>query len=316
MTVDERRLAESLATYANGVEMTTSDVERMQRDLHGRLGRSPRPSRRNQLLVAAAVLILVAAVAAGTVWLRRSEPTIPAAPQGLGPLPAITLDEDATGSNLVATRPDGTQSRLVAERDIVHPSSNGWSLRWRIEGSTLVRDGVSPEGQACRGTVPWSSESDGVIRYQTTVLEGPGCPSISEPPALSTRLSPSSEAGRRLTPKSGTGQSVTDVTQLNGVWLLQGTGQLLAVDRTAGADVADYFLDDDGDIDVAPDVRGIVAVGANERIILTSTGCAETVLDNARATGVETRSALTVTVMSDPCNRFGGATVLTWVKVL
>jgi hypothetical protein len=164
--------------------------------------------------------------------------------------------------------------------------------------------------------VPWSPESDGVIRYETTLLEGSGCTSTSEPPALSTRLSPSSEAGRKLRPKSDRGQPVSDITQLNGVRLLKGTGLLLASDLTAGAGAADYFLDDDGDIDVAPDAKGSLAVATDGRITLTSTGCAETVLENAQATGIDTLSAWTVTVVSDPCKRFSGETVLTWFKVL
>src|SRR6478752_2903226 len=165
MTVDERTLRESLATYANGVVMTSSDVDRMQTDLQKRLGPKRNGTRTRLLLAAAAVLLLIAAVAGGTLWLRRTEPTIPATPQGVGPLPAITFDEDATGSNLVSIR---------------------------LDGATLVRDSVGPQGQVCRGTVPWAVESDGVIRYDTTVLEGPGCPSASEPPTLSTRLSPAS----------------------------------------------------------------------------------------------------------------------------
>jgi hypothetical protein len=316
MSLDQRQVSEALSSYAEGVVMTKSDVDRMQSDLHDRLGAGRRLGRRWVLIAAAAVLVLVVAAAAA-IWLRRPVTEVPASPpQGFGPLPAITFDQDSTGSNLVAVRPDGTMSRLVSERDIVHPAPTGWTLRWRTEGPTLVRDGIGPQGQSCRGTVPWSSESDGLIRYETTLLEGPGCQSASEPPAFSTRLSPSSEAGQKLAPKSDTGQPVSDLTQLNGVWLLRGSGLLLASDLTAGADAADYFLDDDGDIDVAPDAKGSLAVAADGRITLTSAGCAEAVLENAKATGIDTLSALTVRVTSDPCNRFRGETVLTWIKVL
>ena len=38
MSLDERRLSEALTTYAEGAVMTTSDVDRMQRELHDRIG--------------------------------------------------------------------------------------------------------------------------------------------------------------------------------------------------------------------------------------------------------------------------------------
>jgi len=320
MTVDERTLRESLATYANGVVMSSSDIDRMHTELQQRLGPKRKGSRTWLLIAAAAVLLLVVAVATGTVWLRQTEPAIPAKPaipQGVGPLPAITFDEDATGSNLVSMRPDGTMSRLVAQENIFDLATTGWTLHWRIDGATLVRDGVSHQGQACRGTVTWAVESDGVIRYDTTVLEGPGCPSPSEPPALSTRLSPASEGGRKLSVDApGQGKPVTEAVQLNGVWLLQGSGLLLASNEVRGGVGADYRLDDDGDIDTAPDATGILTVSPEGRITLTSDGCAETTLSNVKSTGTNTRSTMTMTVTSDPCKRFGTSGVMTWIKVL
>jgi len=317
MTVDERTLRESLATYANGVVMTSSDVDRMQTDLQKRLGLKGNGTRTRLLLAAAAVLLLIAALAGGTLWLRRTETTIPATPQGVGPLPAITFDEDATGSNLVSIRPDGTMSRLVDQQNVFDLATAGWTHHWRVDGTTLVRDSVGPQGQVCRGTVPWAVESDGVIRYDTTVLEGPGCPSASEPPTLSTRLSPASEGGRQLRSDGG-GQSkpVIDAVQLNGVWLLQGSGLLLASDEVRGGVGAQYRLDDDGDIDIAPDAKGRLTVSPEGRITLTSDGCADTTLSNVVSTGIDTRSTMTMTVTSDPCVRFSGSGVLTWIKVL
>ena len=317
MTVDERTLRESLAIYANGVVTTSSDVERMQIDLQKRLGPKGTGTRTRLLIAAAAVLLLIAALAGGTVWLRRTEPTIPATPQGLGPLPAIMFDEDATGSNLVSIRPDGTMSRLVDQQNIFDLATAGWTHQWRIEGATLLRDSLGPQGQVCRGTVPWAVESDGVIRYDTTVLEGPGCPSASEPPLLSTRLSPASEGGRNFHSDTGSqARPVIDAVQLNGVWLLQGSGLLLASDEVRGGVGAKYRLDDDGDIDIAPDATGRLTVSPDGRMTLTSDRCADTTLSNIVSTGTNTRSTMTMTVTSDPCNRFGTSGVLTWIKVL
>ena len=76
MSVNVRRLAEALSTYAEGVEVTTSDVDRRQRDLHDRIGTGNRAPRR-RLILAAAVLVLIVAAAAGTLWLRRRLPPFP-----------------------------------------------------------------------------------------------------------------------------------------------------------------------------------------------------------------------------------------------
>ena len=79
---------------------------------------------------------------------------------------------------------------------------------------------------------------------------------------------------------------------------------------------ADYLLDDDGDIDRAPDAQGKLAVGADGLVTLTSPACADTKLGHPVLHGTSVRSSLTMTVEDDPCNRFGGNTVLTWIKVL
>ena len=55
---------------------------------------------------------------------------------------------------------------------------------------------------------------------------------------------------------------VIEPVQLNGVWLLRGTGLLLASDEVTN-NGADYLLDDDGDIDRAPDAQGRLAVGTD-----------------------------------------------------
>ena len=64
----------------------------------------------------------------------------------------------------------------------------------------------------------------------------------------------------------------------SGCW--QGRALLLASDEATGGG-SDYLLDDDGDIDSAPDVRGQLTVGSDGRITLTSSGCADTVMVNA-----------------------------------
>lgn len=296
--------------------MTSSDVDRVQAELHHRIGKGNRAPRRRLILAAAAVLLLIVAVAAGTLWLRRPAPTVPAAPQGLGPLPAITLNVDPGGPILTAVRPDHTMTNYPTARALVHPVPGGWTLRWRVDGNMMINDAVDPQGRACRTTGPWRAESDGAIVFDTAVLEGPGCTGTSLPPATSTRLSPASETGRNLTETgSDPALPVSDPVQLNGIWLLRGTGLLLATDEVTN-NGADYLLDDDGDIDRAPDAQGKLAVGPDGLVTLTSPSCGDTKLGRVVLNGTSVGSSLTTTVEDDPCHRFGGSTVLTWIRVL
>jgi hypothetical protein len=317
MSPDEQRLSEALTTYAEGAVVTTSDVDRMQRELNHRIGSRNWAPRRRLVLAAAAVLLLIVAAAAGTLWLRRPAPTVPADPQGLGPMPAINLNVDATGfSNLIAARPDHTMTGFDTARALIHPVPGGGTLGWRVDGNIMINDAVDSQGRACRATGPWRAESDGLIVYDTAALEGPGCTNTSLPAATSTRLSPASVAGTKLTENgSDITLPVSDPVQLNGVWLLRGTGLLLASDEVTN-NGADYLLDDDGDIDRAPDAQGQLAVGTDGLVTLTSPSCGDTKLGHPVLHGTSIRSSLTLTVEDDPCNRFGGNTVLTWIRVL
>ncbi len=316
MSLDEQRLTEALTIYAEEAVMSTSDVDRMQRELRDRLGNGNRAPRRRIILAVAAVLLLIVATAAGTLWLRRPAPPMPADPQGLGPLPAITLDTDATGTSLTALRTDHTLTTFYTARDIVHPLPVGWTVRWRVEGPTAITDGVNAQGLTCHGSGPWRAQSDGVVVFDTAVLDGPGCTAATAPPATSTWLSPASDAGRTLKDNgSDLALPVIDPVQLNGVWLLQGTGLLLATDEVTN-NGADYVLDDDGDLDQPTDAKGSLTVSPDGTVTLTSPSCADTKLSHAVLHGTSARNSLTLTVTADPCNRFGGTTVLTWVRVL
>jgi hypothetical protein len=315
MSLDQR-IGEALATYAEEVEMTTSDVDRMQHQLHDRLEHRRRPGRRPVLVAAVAALLLLAAVVAGTAWLRRPDTSVPATPQGFGPVPAVFLSEDRLGRFLGIVQTDGTYLNYENVGELIHPLVLRNRLGWQVVGDQIVIVSTDEQGQQCRQSARFHVEEEGKILRAPATLEGPGCQFTSASEVTSVRLSPVSEAGRQLTPTSRTTPSpVTDPVQLNGIWLLRGTGVVLAAHEQTNSG-SGYLLDDDGDIDVAPDAKGSLAVSPDGRITLASTDCAETVLDNAKITGMASLSALTVTVASDPCNRFSRETVLTWIKVL
>jgi hypothetical protein len=298
--------------------MTTSDVDRMQQGLHNRIGTGSRPPRRHVLIAAAAVLLVIVAVAAGTLWLRQPAPAVPAAPQGSQPLPGVSRVVDATGSSrLVALRADHTMTVYDTAAALVHPvPGSGGMSAWHVDGTVMIRDGADSQGRACRATGPWRSESDAVIVMDTAVLEGPGCTGASMPAATATRLSPGSDAAQNLADSgSEPAVPVTDPAQFNGVWLLRGTGLLWAVDELPN-NAGGYLLDDDGDIDRAPDAQGKIELGPDGLLILTTSACDNPKFRHPVLHGTSARRSLTMTVEDDSCNWFQGNTSLTWIKVL
>lgn len=337
MSVDEQQLQQALTTYGEGIEMTTSDVDRMQRDLHDRLGRRRRPRRSHIIVAAAAVFLLVAGVVGGSAWLRRAPttaPAVPSGPSGWGTQDGLWFLSSQSGPSsqsgqppdaLAAVRAAGTESDFSGAQPLVHPVSPAPAWPWRMEGPNYVLDSTDQQGQLCRSTAPRYDQGDGRTNFDSATLDGPGCgTATSGPPISAIRLSPVSEAsveGARQLLDARSGNSVTapmtDPVQLDGIWVLAGTGVVLASDEATGGG-SDYLLDDDGDIDSAPDVRGQLTVGSDGRITLTSSGCADTVMVNAALRGATamTELVLTATVAADPCNRFGGRTALTWIRVL
>lgn len=334
MSTDTHRLGEALKTYANGVEMTASDVDRMQHELHDRLGQGRRPRRSRIILAAAAVLLLVAGVVGGTAWLRRpptTAPAVPSGPSGWGTQDGIwflTAQSSQSGQfpdALASVRAAGTESDFPGAQPLVHPVTPAPAWPWRMEGPNYVLDGTDQQGQLCRSTAARHDQGVGRTDFDSATLEGPGCGgTTSGPPIGAFRLSPVSEAsveGARQVLDARSGNTVTapitDPVQLDGIWLLAGTGVLLASDE-ANNGGSDYLLDDDGNIDTSPDDRGQLTVGSDGRITLASPGCADTVMANTvlRGATAMTDLVLTATVVADPCNRFGGQTALSWIRVL
>jgi hypothetical protein len=327
MSLDQR-LVDSLATYADGVDMTSTDLDRMQQDLHRRLRQPHRPRRTRLVLAAAAVLVLVAAVAAGALWLRRPDTSVPAdLGAGAAPPPGVyLLDNGAGGRAVAAIHADGTESDFDAARFLVDPVLPVPVSPWRMDGEKFVFDGRNEQGQLCRNTAGIHPQRDGRVVFDEGTLAGPGCPAGGSIPAFTgTRLSPGSEAGRAITPSAAEPVSpVTAPVQLEGIWLVQGSGTVLGVVENQDAD-AKYVLDDRGEVDRSPKARGALKVSDDSRMVLISPGCGDTVLDRAHLQGASQQAnphggsfglSLTATVTEDPCDRFGGRGVVTLIRVV
>lgn len=314
MSIDEVHISEALNRYANGVVMTSTDLDRMQEDLHRRLRRSH--NRRWRVVGAvAAALLLIAAIAGGAWWLRKPADPIPVAPPPQGSLTGLWKFENADplASSLFVIRSDNSVNAYANAQAIVqHITGDAFQISHDAQSFQL--NGTNAQGQACRGHWTITSPKDGLIKQGPQTFEGPGCDTTSNPESTITRLSPVSDAAKDLPVPTGEPPlPVTDTVQLDGVWLLQGTGVVLAVDEKASPQA--YVLDDDGDIDTNPDARGPITIQPDGVLILQSAGC-DTRLERAQVRGQGSNLSFTAQVAADTCARFGGRNILTWVRVL
>lgn len=312
MSPDGTRVTRELTRYAEGVDVSTAQVERMYRELRDRLSRRRRSAAR-VAVAAAAVLVLVAGGLGGLWWLRRPGP-LPADTDVLGTLPALILQQDQDGRVLIVVHADGTLFDFSFPRRLVQMTPET-PRRWYQVGADFVTVETLPDGLTCRATARRHDATGGRAVLDPAVLVGAGCSRSTAPPITLTRLSPVSTAADRLTPTDeGTPEPVRDPVQTTGVWLLEGTGLLLAVSLQVGPG-DDYVLGEGAGIDRTPAARGTLAAGPDGRLTLADATCADTVVDSVTLhRSVPDR--LTARVAADPCNRFAGRSSLTWIRLL
>lgn len=313
MTLDERQVTEALARYAETVITSPQDVDRMQHDLRRNLDQSRRRGGRPPLAVAA-VLMLIAVIVGGAWWRHRPPAPVPATPSPVEPLTGLWKFTNPETKTLFVVRADNTFRVNPNARALVrHLAAEPATVT--TDGQLILVDSTDAQGQACRATQAVVSHSDGFVAEGPQTLTGPGCTSPSPYESTITRLSPASPATRDLpAAPEGPAMPVTDAVQLNGVWLLQGTGLVLVADETAGP--AAYLMDKNGDIDAAPDAQGAVSVGADGRLVLGNGGCGDSTLGRAELRGQGADQTLIATVVADPCTWFDGHATLVWIKVL
>jgi hypothetical protein len=315
MSLDVRRLSEALSAYADEVDVSVSELDRKQRELHQRLGQSRSPSRAGMALAVAAILLLMAVAVAGTLWAFRPDTTVPSGTHAAGSLTGLWSYVNESWGTLLVVRPDGTYTEYSSMAPLVRHSAGDQGRRITNDGQRIVVDSTDPQRQPCRSTQSILTQSEGQMALGPLSFEGAGCLYSSGLAATMTRLSPASPAAEDLPVQTeGPIMPVTDPVQLEGLWLLRGTSLLLAVDQIAGP--AAYVMDDDGDLQPAPDAEGRVSVGPDGVVVLESAGCASTVLRRSEVRGQRTPQTLTTVVDSDPCSRFDGRQTLTWIRIL
>jgi hypothetical protein len=309
----ERQLTEALSCYAEGVTMSSSDIDRMQREVHRRLDQPHRPGGRVVIAVAAA-LLLVAVVVGGALWLRRPVAQVPAAPSPVGSLRGLWKFVNPDTNTLFVVRSDNSV-RIYPNAPALVRHLAGDPGTVAIDGQRIVEDFKNAQRQPCRSSHAIIYQSDGFVAEGPETVDGPGCSSASPDDATITRLSPASAATRDLpTTTEGPAMPVTDAVQLDGVWLLQGTGLVLAADEKTGP--AAYVMDKDGNIDSTPTAQGAVSVPADGQIVLGGGGCGDITLGHAEIRGQADAQTLTTTVVTDACKTFDGHPTLVWIKVL
>ncbi|HEU4329709.1 MAG TPA: hypothetical protein VFR40_01240 [Lapillicoccus sp.] len=313
MSIDEVHITEALGRYANGVVMSSTDLDRMQDDLHRRL--KPAPNRRWRLVGAvAAALLLIAAIAGGAWWLRKPADPVPVTPPSNGSLTGLWKFTNPLTSSVFVLRADGSVTDYPDATTLVRNLTNV-SSRVIDEGQRIRVVFSDPQGRPCQSEAAVLERRDGFIAQGVQTLTGLGCFDTTQPASTITRLSPASEAARDLpATKEGPVTSITDPVQLNGVWLVEGTGVVVAMDERTGP--AAFKLDDKGFVGAAPKGEGSISIGSNGDVALADTRCGTLQLQRPELRGQTVGQTLTTTMVADPCRWFEGRSVMTWVRVL
>ena len=274
MTIDDSDIQRALLSIADDAVPPSTDVDLAYREHLARTLREDRRRRTSRLLVATAV---AAAVAVGGFVAFRAgggegedrllpaTPTTSAQPTSAQPISTVelqgvwTVDADWLFSGfpwLWTFNADGSASGSSN----ADTAENTWA--YSLAGSQIsARDRPGP----CQYSWRVSRFDRGAMTFDVLNHCGNTGPGI----AL-TRVSPASPAGVGIPmPAMTEAQPLRDVADIGGVWLMQGSGMLLAIEARDPARVT-YRLDDRGTLATDPVDQGTVEVDPDGTITLTS----------------------------------------------
>jgi len=293
MTLQDRDLERALANLAAEVVLERADVDAAFTDFTERSTRASHRRRGQRLAAAAAAMVLLLG-GATTYWAVSDRGTDRRPPPVPAVTPSVISAQDMvglwTGLGLWTFYADGTGGYSNNADTLETP------FHYTLKGNKLgVRDATG-----CDFSFRLTSYREGKLAGD--VLEFCG---NTAPPVSLLRLSPASPSGREIPMFSMTGATpVRRVAQVGGVWIMPGTGMLLAIDGSR----ATYALDDRGNLARSPRDSGTVAVSSDGTVTLTSsqspsTGCSvaggpRTVLRDVRvvaAQSVEAKGGVTPT---------------------
>jgi len=324
MTETEERVAAHIRTYAGGLSVSDTDIRKAHAELHDRL--SHRAHRRRvtvALAVAASTIALVAAIAlrpdTGPTDNTAPAATTPAhrALDGLPPtvarLTGIWRMEDAGSTNLMVFGAEGTFAIDDLGR-LDDPWSHG---TYQVSGRTIELKNLGGYGCpyvstfAALAGMPEDGRLDVVL---TEAAAGGDCHQDVGGKFSYTRVSPGSSAGAKIVgDEKGAKELVsTNVIELVGIWLQQGTGRLM---RLAPNDT--YAVDDNGALAGDPDDKGTLTFGGPGQVTLTSSKDSRECASGDSSTWGQVRASGTTLVIREAQNTCQGRAALsgTWVRL-
>ncbi|WP_270889801.1 hypothetical protein [Pedococcus sp. 5OH_020] len=271
MTVHEHDIERALALMADDVPVTQGDVDRAFAALERKYVRAARRRRGERLVAAcAAAVLLIVGGAAGFRALGdrdrgRPEPAGPPTTSRtsvisagemvgawlmhadwLSPEPVKwTFNADGSGGYTdSANTPDVPFQYSLSARSLGARDATGCNFSYHLTGYTQGTLTASVNDH-CRNT-------------------GPGISLV--------RLSPASPAGMAIAMPSMAGAGpARRIGQVAGVWLMPGTGMMLAIEARDAAH-ATYRLDDQGRLDRGPRDSGVATMAPDGTLTLDSSG--------------------------------------------
>lgn len=157
------------------------------------------------------------------------------------------------------------------------------------DGNEIAEGPCSPGDGPTRWSVVIVDEGE----IGTEVLENGVCSAEIGTRASMTRLSPASAVGAAITPPEGEFDNTPTVpSQLKGLWLRQGTGEVLYFDVDGT-----FARSDGGDVVAAPDDRGAFALETDD------------------AVATEDEAVAQVVMTSDGSGTCAAGSTLTWASV-
>ena len=313
MNALERRIADGLRAYGEGLDMTTQDIDRLEQQLEHKQETS-RKERRGRIWQAAVAACAVTGVVLGALALR-SDPAPPNVPAG----PPASATTGLAGiwsydSWLWTFTADGKLTQTNQPYDpLKHSDSTAGPITYTPTSEGFVEH-MGTAAEPCDLTWAATISPDGRLRATPTKESGSGCEpgSPADPGATPgvwefTRVSPVSVAGANLELLWPTAEAfaVGDLVNVVGTWLFPGTGTLLAI-TTSG----DYALRTFDTLN-RPET-GTVSVTGSGSLVFSPSG-------NPTCTAVfesvtSRNSTLDATAADGSCGRLTGATD-TWIRI-
>ena len=271
MTIDDQDIERALTALADDGYPTSTNIDPAYDEFVARTSRAGQRRRTTRWAVAAGIAAIL----------------------GIGGFLAFRQGVEGDGRDrLQPATPTASTTQLISSEDLVGTWSvdadwlySGFPWLWTFNadgsasgspnantaenawGYTLTGNRIDARDRPAGCTYAWqvSRFDEGVLAFEVLNHCGNQGPGITL-----TRLSPASPAGSAIAmPPMTDAAPLRDVADVGGVWLMQGTGMLLAIEARDPARVT-YRLDDQGALAGDPIDQGTVSLDARGTLALVS----------------------------------------------